>query len=160
MKITLVVVGDVKGLLAEVAGDYLKRAGFYWRIQVVEVASGVRRGDRSPQAVRDAEGERILARLPDHGEVVLLTRDGRSMGSRELAGFLEEHGIRSTPEVVFVVGGAFGHGQAVVQRATRKISLSAMTLPHELARVVLLEQIYRAGTILKNEPYHKQGRDV
>ncbi len=160
MKITILLVGDIKGPLAEVAADYLKRAGFYWRIQVVEVASGVKRGDRSPQAVRDAEGERVLARLPDEGEVVLLTRDGRSMGSRDIAAYLEKQAVQSTPEVVFVVGGAFGHGQAVVARATREISLSAMTLPHDLARVVLLEQIYRAGTIIRNEPYHKQGRDV
>lgn len=159
MRITVVAVGGVKRPLSEVADEYLRRAGFYWRIQVIEVASGAGSGDASPARVREAEGERILARLPHPGEVVLLTREGKSMDSRRFAGFLEEHAIRSTPDVSFVVGGAFGHGDAIRERAEREISISAATLPHELARVVLLEQIYRAGTILKNEPYHKQGRE-
>jgi 23S rRNA (pseudouridine1915-N3)-methyltransferase len=79
------------------------------------------------------------------------------MDSPELARYLESLALRSVPEVSFVVGGAFGLGPGVVKRANRTLALSAGTLPHELARLVLAEQLYRAGTILRNEPYHKGG---
>ena len=77
------------------------------------------------------------------------------MDSRELAGYLERHGIRASAGVAFVIGGAFGLGSAVLERARRTLSLSKMTLPHEMARLLLMEQLYRAGTISRGEPYHK-----
>ena len=79
------------------------------------------------------------------------------MNSPEFTRYLESLALRSVPEVTFVVGGAFGLGAGVLKRANRRLALSAGTLPHELARLVLAEQLYRAGTIIKNEPYHKGG---
>ena len=154
MKVLVVVVGRVRGGLAAPVAEYEKRAGRYWKFEVVEVAAGAGR-DSSPTAVKEAEAERILARIAPELEVVALTRDGTAMDSRELSRYLEEHGVRASSGVAFVIGGAFGLGPTVLERARRRMALSAMTLPHEMARLVLAEQLYRAGTILRGEPYHK-----
>ncbi len=108
------------------------------------------------ERVRKAEEDRLLAQLSrGPGETVALTRQGKAVGSRKLAGLLGEWALRSVDEVVFVIGGAFGLGPGILQRSTHQLSLSSLTLPHEVARLVLAEQLYRAGTILRNEPYHK-----
>jgi len=155
MKLLLVVVGRVRGALAEAVAEYESRAERYWKLEVVEVQAGVRGGQGTPERVREAEGERILAKVPPELELVALTREGTQMGSRELARYLNEHGVRSSPGVAFAIGGAFGLDAAVLSRATRRLGLSELTMPHEMARLVLAEQLYRAGTILKGEPYHK-----
>ena len=154
MKVVVLAVGRVKGPLAEAVEDYEERARRYWKLTVTEVVAGGGT-DASPARVREAEGERVVAKLPDELEVVALTREGDEMGSRELAAYLESLATRSAPGVAFVIGGAFGLGEAVLRRARRRLSLSAFTLPHEMARLVLAEQLYRAGTILRREPYHK-----
>jgi 23S rRNA (pseudouridine1915-N3)-methyltransferase len=155
MKIVVVVVGRVRGHLAEAVTEYEKRASRYWRFEVVEVPSGTRGGDTGSEAVREAEAVRLLAAVPVTLELVALTREGRGMDSRELAGYLDGHGVRSSAGVAFVIGGAFGLGAPVLKRARKRVALSAMTLPHEMARLLLAEQLYRAGTILRGEPYHK-----
>jgi 23S rRNA (pseudouridine1915-N3)-methyltransferase len=157
--VRVVSVGPVRGTLEEAVRDYEARAGRYWRLEVDEVESGSR-GRSDPRLVREAEGQRILPRLPAAGTVVALTRDGRTLASRELATFLGNEALASTAEVAFVLGGAFGLDHLVLARARLRLSLSGMTLPHELARVVLAEQLYRAGTILRGEPYHKGADDV
>jgi len=119
------------------------------------VVGGAGRGQVPAARVQEAEAERILARIPDELEVVALTRTGKTMGSRELAGYLEEQAVRSSPGVAFVIGGAFGLGSPVLARARRKLSLSTFTFPHEMARLMLSEQLYRAGTLVRGEPYHK-----
>lgn len=151
----VVAVGKVRGELAAAVRDFETRAARYWKLEITEVgAGGSGRGAR-PSAVMDAEAERILAKIPAELELVALTRGGTGMGSRELAGYLEELGVRSSAGVAFVIGGAFGLGSSVVARAHRQLSLSDMTLPHEMARLLLAEQLYRAGTIVRGEPYHK-----
>jgi 23S rRNA (pseudouridine1915-N3)-methyltransferase len=155
VRVAVVVVGKVRGSLADAVRDYEERAGRYWKLTVTEVAAGASGADAAPQRVREAEGERILARISEDLAVVALTREGESMGSRELASYLAELGTRSAPGVCFVVGGAFGLDERVLRRAKRKLALSALTLPHEMARAVLAEQLYRAGTIVRGEPYHK-----
>ena len=155
MKVLIVVVGRVRGDLADSVKEYERRAGRYWKFEVVEVSGGGPGRDAPPEAVKDAEAERLLARIPPEIEVVALTREGRGMDSRALSGYLEQHAVRSSAGVAFVIGGAFGLGEAVLSRSRRQLSLSAMTLPHEMARLVLAEQLYRAGTILRGEPYHK-----
>jgi 23S rRNA (pseudouridine1915-N3)-methyltransferase len=154
VKVSVIVVGKVKGALADAVHGYEERARRYWKLSVSEVAAGAPGTDAAPERVRAAEAERIRARMPDALEVVALTRAGESMGSRELAAYLAELGTRSAPGVCFVIGGAFGLDDSVLRLARRKLTLSALTLPHEMARLVLAEQLYRAGTIVRGEPYH------
>lgn len=154
MIVRVVAVGRVRGALDEAVRHYEGRAGRYWRLEVDEVEAGAK-GRSEPRLVREAEARRIVPRLPAPGTVVALTRDGNPLSSRELADLLQGEALASTGEVAFVLGGAFGLDAAVLSRARLRLSLSPMTLPHELARVVLAEQLYRAGTIQRGEPYHK-----
>ncbi|MDX1495698.1 MAG: 23S rRNA (pseudouridine(1915)-N(3))-methyltransferase RlmH, partial [Longimicrobiales bacterium] len=135
--------------------EYERRAERYWKLEVVEVGQGAGGREAKPSEVKAAEAERILAKIPSTLEVVALTRTGSGMSSRKLAQYLQRHAVRSSPGVSFVIGGAFGLGAEVLERARMSLSLSSMTLPHEMARLVLAEQLYRAGTILRGEPYHK-----
>lgn len=151
----VVAVGKVKGPLAPVVAEYERRAARYWKLAIEEVDAGARRGSQDSGAVMSAEAGRLLARVPDELELIALTRGGKQMGSEELSGYLQELGVRSSAGVAFVIGGAHGLAQDVLTRARRRLSLSAMTLPHEVARLVLAEQLYRAGTIARGEPYHK-----
>ena len=139
MKITAIVVGRAGAPLKDAILEYETRAGRYWKFNVIEVASEAR----------------LLARLPERAQIVALTRTGQGMSSADLAGYLQDHALHSTPEVCFVIGGAAGLGAGVLDRAHKRWSLSDGTLPHQLARLVLAEQLYRAGTIIRNEPYHK-----
>ena len=155
MRLVVAAVGKVKGPLAHVVADYEQRAGRYWKLDVEEVDAGTRAGSRDPEAVRAAEAARLLARVPEELELIALTRAGKEMGSRELSGYLQEHALRSSAGLAFVIGGAHGLAQDVLTRARKRLSLSALTLPHDIARLVLAEQLYRAGTIARGEPYHK-----
>jgi 23S rRNA (pseudouridine1915-N3)-methyltransferase len=158
MRIMVVVVGRVRPPLDEAVREYEARAARYWKLSVEEVDAGVGRGGAvDPDQVRRAEGERILARLPESGELWLLTRKGRGMASEALAEALGQRALHGLPPVAFCIGGAFGFSPEVREASRRRISLSPMTLPHEMARLILAEQIYRAGTILRGEPYHKGG---
>ena len=151
----VVAVGKVKGPLAPVVAEYERRAARYWKLAVEEVDAGARRASRDSEAVMTAEAGRLLARIPDELEMIALTRGGEEMGSEELSGYLQELGVRSSSGVAFLIGGAHGLAQDILTKARRRLSLSAMTLPHEVARLVLAEQLYRAGTIARGEPYHK-----
>jgi 23S rRNA (pseudouridine1915-N3)-methyltransferase len=102
-----------------------------------------------------AEAERLLPHLPPAAEMVALTRVGEAISSTELARYLGDLALHGARGAVFVIGGAHGLTEAVLARARRRISLSAFTLPHEMARLLLAEQLYRAGTLLRGEPYHK-----
>ncbi|MDE2773060.1 MAG: 23S rRNA (pseudouridine(1915)-N(3))-methyltransferase RlmH [Gemmatimonadota bacterium] len=153
MKITLVAVGRVRGSLAEALREYEERARRYWKLETVEVDSGAGSGRREPESVLHAEEARILARTPPGAKLVALTRGGQPLGSRAFTSYLEDHALNSK-DLVFVVGGAFGLSATVLANA-RQLTLSPMTLPHDIARLVLAEQLYRAGTILRGEPYHK-----
>lgn len=155
MKVQVVVVGRARGDLASAIEEYERRAARYWKLEVVEVGQGTGRGDPEPSEVKAAEAERILDAIPSELEVVALTRTGSGLSSRKLARYLQRHAVRSSPGVAFVIGGAFGLGSEVLERARISLSLSLMTLPHEMARLLLAEQLYRAGTIVRGEPYHK-----
>ncbi len=157
MKITAIVVGRAGAPLKDAILEYETRAGRYWKFKVIEVASGgAGRAKGHPDRTIEVEETLLLARLPERAQIVALTRMGRGMSSADLAGYLEHHALHSTPEVCFVIGGAFGLGTGILDRADKQWSLSEATLPHEMARLVLAEQLYRAGTIVRNEPYHKK----
>ncbi|MEM7417401.1 MAG: 23S rRNA (pseudouridine(1915)-N(3))-methyltransferase RlmH [Gemmatimonadota bacterium] len=153
MKVQLVVVGKVKGELKSPVSEYERRAGRYWKFSVDEVAAGGK--SSAPSDVMAAEAERIEKRLDPSLELVALAVEGTAMSSETLADYLETLQVRSSAGVAFVIGGAFGIAPGLKARARRTLSLSGMTLPHEMARLVLAEQLYRAGTILRGEPYHK-----
>lgn len=155
MKVLVVAVGRVRGTLEAPVAEYEERARRYWKLEVVEVEAGAPGQDPAPGRVKEAEARRILGRIPEGFTVVALTRTGKGLGSRELAALLEGEAVRSSPGVAFVLGGAFGLADDVLARAARRLSLSGLTLPHEMARLVLAEQLYRAGTLLRGEPYHK-----
>jgi 23S rRNA (pseudouridine1915-N3)-methyltransferase len=153
VKITVLAVGRVKGPVAVAIQDFEERAARYWKLQVIEVDSGGPGSSADPDAVKKAEEGRLLDRLDDTAEVVALTRSGQPMGSRAFASYLQDRALHAK-DLAFVIGGAFGLGPTLLGRA-RQLTLSALTLPHDVARLLLAEQIYRAGTILRGEPYHK-----
>ena len=155
MKLLVVAVGKVKGPLAPVVADYERRAARCWKLAIEEVDAGARRGSQDSEAVMAAEAGRLLAHVPDELELIALTRGGKGMGSAELSRYLQELAVRSSAGAAFVIGGAHGLAPEILTKARRRLSLSAMTLPHEVARLVLAEQLYRAGTIARGEPYHK-----
>ncbi len=155
MRVVLLCVGRTRGTLAGAVGELQERAERYWNLEVVEVDEGAGGRKADPDRVREAEAERLLARLPPELEGVALTRTGKGMTSRGLASWLQRLTVRSAPGVAFVVGGAFGLHDEVLGRCPVHLSLSPMTLPHEIARLVLTEQLYRAGSIRRGEPYHK-----
>jgi 23S rRNA (pseudouridine1915-N3)-methyltransferase len=155
VKILVVAVGRVKGSLASSVEEYEERARRYWKLRVTEVAAGGAGSRAGADKVREAEAERVLGRVPSDLDIVALSRAGDAMDSSDLAAYLEDLGTRGRPGVAFVIGGAFGLSDSVIRRAKRRLSLSDLTLPHEMARLVLAEQLYRAGTIIRGEPYHK-----
>ena len=142
-------------LFADAIGEYERRAGRYWSLTTVEVRAE-KAGKGKPDAqVRHAESQRLIEQVSPGFEVVALTRDGAAWSSTRLARYLESLSVSAHPGAAFLIGGALGLDDDVLARADRRLSLSPLTLPHELARLVLAEQLYRAGTILRGEPYHK-----
>jgi 23S rRNA (pseudouridine1915-N3)-methyltransferase len=158
VKVTLLVVGKVRAPLKAAVAEYETRAARYWKLEVVEVEAGAA-GQSPPARVLAVEAERLLQHVPPSAELVALTCPGEAMSSTELARYLGDLALHGSRGVVFVIGGAHGLGEALLARARRQISLSALTLPHEMARLLLAEQLYRAGTLLRGEPYHKGVRD-
>jgi 23S rRNA (pseudouridine1915-N3)-methyltransferase len=155
MKVAVLAVGRPRGPVAEAVAEYEKRAGRYFSLEAVEVKEEAFRKAGDAARVRDEEGKRLLARVPPGAEVVALHETGRQWTSQQLSEYLQELALRGVPGAAFVIGGAYGLSDEVLARARHQLSLSAFTLPHELARLVLAEQLYRAGTIARGEPYHK-----
>ncbi len=156
MKISVVVIGKSGRLLKHMLEHYVKLAGHYWKIDVRELSAGISgaRGVSSKEIVKK-ESERILSTLPQDAEVIAFERKGKEMNSLSFSRYLQDAAVMSIPEIVFVIGGAYGLHQDVLTRANQTISLSRFTFTHGFARLILLEQLYRAGTIMRNEPYHK-----
>lgn len=158
MKITVLAVGKTRPPLATAIDEYEARIRRYFAFEAVEVKEASARRGTGIGRVMAQEGERLLARVPPAAEIVALDRLGRQWSSEELAETLSAAALRASPGVAFLIGGAYGLSPEVLSRASHSLSLSAMTLPHEMARLVLSEQIYRAGTIQRGEPYHKGPR--
>jgi len=154
MRFVVAVVGKPRDAgLSGVIHDYETRAGRYWPLDVHEVREEPARSI-SADLVREREGERLLAAIPPGAEVVACDVGGRQMTSEQFAAWLQRLRERAR-DVGLLIGGAFGLSAAVQQRAAVSLALAPWTLPHELARLVLAEQLYRAGSILRREPYHK-----
>ena len=143
---------------SELAGNvrrYLERIGHFFPIEVIEVPPERGRQRQSDVAIMRAQSARLLAAIPDRGYTVVLDERGQTSDSLKFAKWIERLTIDQPHGVNFVVGGDLGLDDSVRQRADRLLSLSPMTLPHQLARVILLEQVYRACTLIRNIQYHK-----
>ena len=154
MRVMVVVVGRPRDTaLRSVIEHYETRASRYWPLEITEVREEPARAT-SPDLVREREGERLGSRLPASGTIVACEEGGAGLRSEEFAAWLQSERERAR-DVAFVIGGAFGLADGIHARAARSLALAPWTLPHELARLVLAEQLYRAGTIVRGEPYHK-----
>ena len=159
MKITVVTVGKIKEkYFTDAIAEYAKRLSRYCKLDIVEVAD-----EKTPDGaseslenqIKEKEGERILSKIPDGAYVVALAIEGKQLDSEELADKMEKWNVNGVSHLVFIIGGSLGLTSKVLNRADFKLSFSKMTFPHQLMRVVLLEQVYRSFRIRNNEPYHK-----
>jgi 23S rRNA (pseudouridine1915-N3)-methyltransferase len=141
----------------QMADEYLKRLGRFGRYEETEVADLPESGGGAAleEQIRTKEGEALLSRLKPGDRVIALTIPGRQMDSPALSRHLQELRTGGTGRIVFVIGGSLGLGRNVLERADEELSMSPMTFPHQLARVMLLEQLYRAEKIAAGERYHK-----
>lgn len=155
MKVWVLAVGRPRPLLRAAIEEYEQRAARYWSLESIEVRAEKAVPGMPNDRVRSAESARLLERVSANAELVALTRAGEPWDSAQLAHHLQDLAVSGRPGIAFLIGGALGLSAEAVNRASRRLSLSALTLPHELARLVLTEQLYRAGTIVRGEPYHK-----
>lgn len=159
MKITCVAVGKIKEkYLTDAIAEYGKRLGRYCKLEMVELLD-----ERTPEGasealerqIKEREGERILRVLKEDAYVIALAIEGKMLDSVELSRKMESLAVGGCSHMTFIIGGSLGLSEAVLKRADEKLSFSRMTFPHQLMRVLLLEQIYRGYRIMKGEPYHK-----
>lgn len=156
MKITVVAVGKLKERFwADACAEYAKRLSAYATVKMVEIADRDPAKSGGEEAGRALEGKGILAAIPERSHVVLLDIGGKERSSEEIASHLDDLMLRGESLITFVIGGSCGVSPEVRARADERLSFGRITLPHNLARVVLLEQVYRAFKIMRGEPYHK-----
>lgn len=154
MRFVVAVVGRPRDPdLASVIRGYETRAARYWPLEVREVREEPARS-AGPDLVREREGERLLTAAPAGSRITACDETGQPLTSRQFADWLQT-AREEARDVTFVIGGAYGLASGVRERADRLLTLAPWTLPHDLARLVLAEQLYRAGTIVRREPYHK-----
>lgn len=159
MKITVITVGKIKEkYLKDAIAEYSKRLSKYCKLEIIEVADE-KTPDNASEVVEDSirskEAERILKYVKDDAYVITLEINGKQLTSEELADKVEKLGVQGTSHIIFIIGGSIGLGKEVLQKSNYALSFSKMTFPHQLMRVVLLEQIYRSYRIINGEPYHK-----
>jgi 23S rRNA (pseudouridine1915-N3)-methyltransferase len=152
LEIAIVAVGKLRPYYRQAADDYIQRLRRYVKLSEDQVREASRAPNPATQLTEEAK--RLDAAIPAAAAVVALTREGSGWSSRALATQLEGWLLTSRP-VALVIGGSRGLAPALLRRAQSRWSLGPLTLPHELARVIVLEQLYRAFTILRGEPYHK-----
>lgn len=159
MKITLLTVGKLKEkFFREAVSEYEKRLSRYCRLRIEETAdekTPEKTSETQREQILQKEGERILRLLPEDAYVITLEIDGRKLTSEKFAEEIERLGVGGISHIVFVIGGSLGLHHKIKERADLAVSFSDMTFPHQLMRVILLEQIYRAYRIINGEPYHK-----
>lgn len=159
MNITLVTVGKIKEkYFRDAIAEYQKRLSKYCRLEIVEVADEKtpdKASETEEAQIRQREAARILKAVRDNAYCIALTIDGKKRDSVNLAAHIEQLGLSGKSHLVFVIGGSLGLHESVTQRADETLSFSDMTFPHQLMRVILMEQIYRCFRILNGEPYHK-----
>lgn len=159
MNISIITVGKLKEKYLKLGIDeYLKRLSAYAKMEIIEVPD-----EKAPEElsetemiqVKQKEGERILSKVHPDAHVIALAIEGKMKSSEELADSLDKLATYGKSKIAFVIGGSIGLSQEVLQRADEKLSFSKMTFPHQLMKLILLEQVYRAFRINRGEPYHK-----
>ena len=157
--ITILAVGRLREkYLAEGAAEYLKRLSAYARVEVEEVNDESLSDNLSPaeaEKVKEKEGLRLLKRLRRDAYLVVLDQRGRMYTSEEMAGVFDKLALEGKGDITFVIGGSLGLPQTVLDKADLRLSFSSLTFPHQLIRIILLEQIFRWFKISRGEPYHK-----
>ena len=158
MKITLITVGKIKEkYLKDAIAEYSKRLSKYCKLDIIEVSDEKTpdQASETVEGIRSKEGEKILRYIKDDMYVITLEIAGKMLTSEELAERIEKLGIQGKSSIAFVIGGSIGLGKEVLKRSDYALSFSKMTFPHQLMRVILLEQVYRSYRIMNGEPYHK-----
>lgn len=159
MKITIVTVGKIKEkYLKDAIAEYSKRLSKYCKLEIIEVADEKTPDNASAvveEQIRSKEAERILKYIKEDAYVITLEIHGKQLTSEELADKIEKLGVQGTSHIMLIIGGSIGLGEEVLRRSDFALSFSKMTFPHQLMRVILLEQIYRSYRIISGEPYHK-----
>lgn len=159
MRISIVCVGKIKEKYLKLGIDeFSKRLSKYCKLEVIELddeKAPENLSDKEMLMTKEKEGKKILSKIKDNAHVIALAIDGKNLSSEELAETIDNLGVRGTSHIVFVIGGSLGLSDEVLKRANYKLSFSKMTFPHQLMRLILLEQVYRAYRINNGEPYHK-----
>ena len=159
MKITIICVGKIKEkFYTEAVREYSKRLSRYCTLSITEVADEKTPDNASENAeemIRQKEAERLLKYIREDAYLITLEIGGKQLTSEEFSEKIEKLGIQGTSHIIFVIGGSIGIGKAVLEKSDYALSFSKMTFPHQLMRVILLEQIYRGYRIMSGEPYHK-----
>lgn len=159
MKITLITVGKIKEkYLKDAIAEYSKRLSKYCKLEIIEVADE-KTPDHASSVVEDMvrtkEAERILKHVKEDAYIITLEIGGKMLSSEELSDKVETLGVQGISHIIFIIGGSIGLGTEVLAKSNYALSFSRMTFPHQLMRVILLEQIYRSYRIISGEPYHK-----
>lgn len=159
MNITLITVGKIKEkFLRDAIDEYSKRLSKYCKLEIIEVSDEKTPDNASEKEelqIKEKEGSQILSKIKDNAYVIAMDLKGKNLSSEEFSSFIDNCGIQGNSNLVFVIGGSLGLSKDVLNRANYKLCFSKMTFPHQLFRVMLLEQIYRGFRIMKGEPYHK-----
>ena len=159
MKITILTVGKIKEkYLKDAIAEYAKRLSRYCKLEIVEVADEKTIENASQvleTQIRDKEAERLMKYIREDAYVITLEIKGKQLTSEELSENINQLGIQGKSHIIFVIGGSIGLGDEILKRSDYALSFSKMTFPHQLMRVILLEQIYRSYRIINGEPYHK-----
>lgn len=159
MNITLICVGKCREKYwSDAVSEYQKRLSRYAKVEIIEV-----RDEKTPEEasareedlIRNTEGERILAKIPENAYLICTAIDGRTFDSVGMSREISSLMVRGESHLVFVIGGSIGLSEAVLKKADERWSFSKLTFPHQLMRVILLEQLYRSFRIMNHEPYHK-----
>ena len=159
LKITIICVGKIKEkYLTDAIAEYTKRLSKYCKLEIIQLQDEKTIENASEtvnKQIKDKEGERIMKNIPDDSYVINLEINGEMISSEKMAEKINSLGITGTSHITFIIGGSLGLSENVSKRSNYKLSFSKMTFPHQLMRVILLEQIYRSYRIINNEPYHK-----
>ena len=159
MNITIITVGKLKEkYLKDAIDEYSKRLSRYCKLDIVEIADEKtpdNASEKEEELIKEKEGQVILNKIKDNMFVIAMDLGGKQLTSQEFSDYINNLGVGGNPNIAFIIGGSLGISKSVLARANYKLCFSKMTFPHQLFRVMLLEQIYRGFRIMKGEPYHK-----